>query len=102
LVEVLKEEGTDISDYQPRAVFDVFKSGQLFTNVITVYDEASAERCPTFPGVTERLHWSFSDPSVLQGTWEEKFVAIRAIREEIREKIKSDFCPLKCPLRERL
>ena len=95
-VEVLKEQGVDISEYQPRAVFDVFKSGQIFAYAITVCDETSAERCPIFPGVTKRLHWSFPDPSALQGTWEEKLAETRKIRDQIRDKIKSDFCPEHC------
>jgi arsenate reductase len=95
-VEVLKVGQIDISDYQPRAVFDVFKSGTVFANVITVCDETSAERCPIFPGVTERLHWSFPDPSALQGTWEEKLSETRKIRNQIQDKIRGDFCPAHC------
>jgi arsenate reductase len=95
-VEVLKEEGIDISEYQPRAVFDTIRSGQMFANVITVCDEASAERCPIFPGVTERLHWGFPDPSALQGTWEEKLEATREIRDSIRQRIQDEFCPARC------
>ena len=32
-VAVLAEDGIDVSDYQPRHVFDVVKSGQLFSHV---------------------------------------------------------------------
>ncbi len=95
-IQVLKEIGIDVADYQPRAVFDVIKSGVLFANVITVCDETSAERCPIFPGPTERLHWSFADPSALQGTWEEKLAGTREIREQIRQRIQTEFCPAKC------
>lgn len=95
-VEALKEIGLDVSDYQPRAVFDVIKSGEIFANVITVCDETSAERCPVFPGVTERLHWSFADPSALEGDWETKLAGTRAIRDQIRQRIEADFCPAKC------
>ena len=59
----------------------------MYSYVITVCDEASAERCPIFPGVCERLHWSFADPAAIEGTYEEKFSGTRMIRDEIKNKI---------------
>jgi len=86
-VEAMREIGIDISQNQTQAVFDVFKSGELFAYVITVCDETSAESCPIFPGVTTRLHWSFPDPAALEGTREERLAGTREIREQIRERI---------------
>lgn len=94
--EVMAEVGLDVSDHKPRAVFDVFKEGTMFAYVVTVCDETAAERCPIFPGVTERLHWSFPDPSALQGSWEEKLAATRKIRDQIRDQIEQEFCAAKC------
>lgn len=87
VVRAMQEVGIDISRQETRAVFDVFKAGKLFSHVVTVCDETSAERCPIFPCVTKRLHWSFADPSALTGTDEEKMAAVRKIRDEIRAKI---------------
>jgi arsenate reductase len=87
VVEVLKEIGIDISGKQTQAVFDLFKQGRFYSYVITVCDEASAERCPVFPGVTKRLHWGFADPSRFEGSREEKLAKTRAVREQIRQKI---------------
>src|SRR5438445_10465039 len=72
VVEAMQEIGIDISHNQTKGVFDMHQSGKSFAYVITVCDETSAERCPIFPGVTTRLHWSFSDPSAFQGTHEDR------------------------------
>ena len=95
VVEAMREIGIDISQKETRAVFDVFKSGKLFSYVITVCDETSAERCPIFPGVAKRLHWSFRDPSTLTGSHEEKLAGVREIRDEIREKVEA-WCEQVC------
>jgi arsenate reductase len=86
-VQVMAEAGIDISKKKTQAVFDVFKSGQLFAYVITVCDEASAEKCPIFPGPAKRMHWSFPDPSEVQGSETAKLEQVRAIRDEIRGQI---------------
>ena len=95
-VEVMREVGIDISKKKTRAVFDVFKSGQLFGYVITVCDETSAQKCPIFPGPTKRLHWSFADPAEVSGTRDEKLFRARQIRDEIRATIE-DWCAQVCP-----
>ena len=92
----MHETGIDISHKETRAVFDVFKTGQLFAYVVTVCDETSAEKCPIFPGPTKRLHWSFPDPSTVTGTKEEKLRQVREIRDEIRQKIE-EWCEEVCP-----
>ena len=88
VVEALKEEGIDITGKQTKAVFDLFKSGKHYGYVITVCDEASAERCPIFPGLCQRLHWSFTDPSKFQGTDKEKLAKVREVKEEIKGVLK--------------
>ena len=86
-VEAMREIGIDISHKGTQSVFDVFESGELFAYVITVCDETSAERCPIFAGVTNRLHWSFPDPAALEGTREERLAGTREIRDQIRHRI---------------
>jgi arsenate reductase len=89
VVEAMQEIGIDISGKPTKAVFDMFKSGKMFAYVITVCDEASAERCPIFPGITKRIHWSFPDPSAIQGTHEEKLARTCEIRDQIKAKIEA-------------
>ena len=91
VVEVMREVGLDISKNKTQAVFDVFKSGQLFTYVITVCSEAEAGGCPIFPGPTQRLHWPFPDPSKVEGTRAEKLEKIRQIRDAILARVEQ-FC----------
>lgn len=89
VVEAMQEIGIDISGKQTKGVFDYIKSGKIFAYVITVCDEASAERCPIFVGITKRLHWSFPDPSSVQGTYEEKLALAREVRDTIKAKIET-------------
>ena len=96
VVQVMQEIGIDISGNQTKAVFDMFKSGKAFAYVITVCDETSAERCPIFPGVTKRLHWSFHDPSSFQGSHDEKLAKTRVVRDTIKAKIE-EWCEETCP-----
>ena len=88
VVKAMDEVGIDISQNQTKSVYDLFKAGELFSWVITVCDETSAERCPVFPGITRYLHWSFSDPALVTGSLEEKMDKIRKIRSDIRSAVK--------------
>ena len=76
-------------------LFDYVKAGTMFAYVITVCDEASAERCPIFPGVTKRLHWGFPDPSSFKGSPEEKLAGTRTVRDTIKAKIEA-WCEKVC------
>lgn len=86
-VAAMGELGIDISKNETKSAFDLFKSGKHYAYVITVCDETSAERCPVFPGIAQRLHWSFHDPAALEGTWEERLAETREIRDQIRAKV---------------
>lgn len=87
VVEVMKEAGIDISHKQTQGVFDLFKKGRSYNAVITVCDEASAARCPIFPGMSKRIGWSFPDPSVFTGTKAEVLEQTRKVRDAIKEKV---------------
>jgi arsenate reductase len=95
VVEAMNEVGLDISGNQTKAVFDYVKSSKIFAYVITVCDEANAERCPIFPGITKRLHWSFPDPSSFSGAHDEKLVQTRKVRDAIHSKIQA-WCEEMC------
>ncbi|MBA2124273.1 low molecular weight phosphatase family protein [bacterium Unc6] len=86
-VEAMRDIGIDISPNETKRVFDFFKEGRLFNYVITVCDEASAERCPVFQGASKMLHWSFEDPSSFTGEHEERLAKTREVRDKIKIKI---------------
>ena len=94
-VEGMAEIGIDISRKETHDVFDVWKSGTLFSHVITVCDEASAERCPIFPGHAQKEHWPFPDPSTFIGSHEEKLAKTREVRDAIRARI-GEWCKTNC------
>jgi arsenate reductase len=82
-IEAMRMVGIDISNAKTNSVFEKYKSGELFAHIITVCDATTAERCPIFPGVTNTIHWSFSDPSAFDGTREEMLARTVEVREQI-------------------
>jgi arsenate reductase len=86
-VAAMDEIGIDISRHETTSVFDLFKSGRFYNYVITVCDQANAEKCPIFPSATERIAWSFEDPAAFEGTWEQRLEGARRVRDSIRDKI---------------
>lgn len=86
-VRVMAEAGIDIADAQTKSVFDLYQAGRLFHFVVTVCDREAAERCPVFPGVSERIHWSFADPAQASGSDAEKLAQVRRVRDQIRAKV---------------
>jgi arsenate reductase len=87
VVEVMREIGMDLSRAAAHSVFDYFKQGRLYRHVITVCDESIENKCPLFPGLTQRMHWPFPDPAKLEGTPEEKLAKLRKIRDDIKKKV---------------
>ncbi|MCF8034598.1 MAG: arsenate reductase ArsC [Desulfarculaceae bacterium] len=86
-VEVMREDGVDISGHKARSVFELFKQGRVFEYVITVCESSRESECPMFPGITRRLHMPFDDPSQLTGSHEEQLAAARVIRDRIKQTV---------------
>jgi len=68
-IAVMKELRIDISGHRSKNVVEF--NGQPFDYVITVCDDAR-ETCPVFFGPNEKLHHSFADPAVVEGSDEER------------------------------
>jgi arsenate reductase len=86
-VKAMADINIDISKNVSKKVFDIYRAGNLYDYVITVCDAVKGEKCPIFPGVTTRLNWSFSDPSLFEGTDKEKLQQTIEVRNEIKAKI---------------
>ncbi len=86
-VEVMNEDGIDISKNETNDVFEYYKEGRLYEYVITVCDEASAAACPIFPGVHQKISWSFPDPSQFAGSHDERLKATRLVRDTIKNAV---------------
>ena len=87
-VTVMMEDGIDISKNKTNDVFNYYKEGRIYNYVITVCDEASAARCPIFPGINKKVNWSFADPSAFDGTQDEKLIRTREVRNQIKEAVR--------------
>ena len=87
VVLAMEEVGVDISGKATKSVADMV--GRPWDLVVTVCDEASAERCPSFPGKVRREHWGFPDPSAFSGTPQEKLENTRSVRDQIRGRIEA-------------
>ena len=96
-VQVMAEVGIDISANTTQAVFDVWKSGMMFSFVIRVCSEAEAENraCPIFPAPTKRLSWPFPDPTKFEGSKGARLEQMRLLRDAIEKRIKK-WCDTVC------
>lgn len=87
VIEVLAEEGIDISGHTTNSVMDFFRQGRQYDMVITVCSPEVDEKCPLFPGRTLRFNWPFPDPSALKGDKEEVLAKVREIRDQIKIQV---------------
>jgi len=85
-ITVMREIGLDISGHRSKHLDEFL--GTEFRYVITVCDNA-AETCPVFPGIAERIHWSFEDPAAVEGDEETRLAAFRRIRDQIAERVRA-------------
>lgn len=85
-IQVMQEDGIDISNNATQSILTVFGRGDLFDYVITVCEENVGE-CPVYPGITHRMHMPYPDPAAVEGSEEEKLAKVRAIRDDIKKGV---------------
>ncbi len=84
---VMEEIGIPLAGQYPKS-FREYMGKVHFAHLITVCSEAD-KNCPkTFPGIGQRLHWSFEDPVAFEGSEEEKIEKFREVRDKIEQQIK--------------
>jgi arsenate reductase (thioredoxin) len=88
VIRAMGEVGIDISRNPTKSVFDLFKAGKVYQVVVTVCSKEAAEKCPIFPGLSEKLHWPFADPSTFTGGDEEIMLRVREVRDQIEVAVK--------------
>jgi arsenate reductase len=86
-IRAMDEIGVDISFQESKSLERYLH--ETFDYVITVCDDAN-EACPFFPGASQRLHWSFEDPSRAEGPEEERLAVFRSVRDRIRDRVQAE------------
>jgi arsenate reductase len=85
---VMKEIGINLSGQYSKHIKE-YMGKVHFGYLITLCEEAE-KKCPTtFPGIAQRLQWSFEDPAALEGSDDEKLMRFREVRDKIEQRIKS-------------
>ena len=91
-IKSMSEIEIDISPNRSKNILE-FK-GVEFDYVITVCDNAK-ERCPVFPGGGKHIHKGFTDPSRAKGSDDQKLMAFKMVRDEIKAWIQKNFQHIK-------
>jgi arsenate reductase len=87
-VRVMEEIGFDMSRHRSKGISE-YLGKEHFEYLVTVCHDAE-QNCPrVWPGVNQRLHWSFEDPAAFEGGEEEKLEKFRQIRNQIQNKVRS-------------
>jgi arsenate reductase (thioredoxin) len=85
--QVMQEIGIPLTGQYSKS-FREYMGKVHFAFLITVCAEAE-KNCPTtFPGVGQRLHWSFDDPAAFEGSEDEKIAKFRKVRDEIEQRVR--------------
>jgi len=98
-IKVMQEVGFDMSAHRSKGIDDYL--GKVhFQYLITVCDDAE-KNCPTtWPGVNQRLHWSFEDPARFTGTDAQKLAKFRQVRDQIGAKVNAWLTEQSIPIAE--
>jgi arsenate reductase len=86
-IRAMEEIGIDISGQESKTLDRYLE--EPIDYVITVCDDAN-EACPFFPGAQSRLHWSFEDPSRVEGSEEQRLEVFRRVRDGIKDRVQAE------------
>ena len=82
----MNEIGYPMTEHTAKGV-ETYLGKVLFQYLVTVCDQAE-KNCPSvWPGVNQRLHWSFADPAAFEGSDTQKLARFREIRDQIEKQV---------------
>ena len=87
-VTVMQESGIDMSGQFSKGVQDYL--GVLPVGYLITLTQSAEQHAPSsWPNIMERFDWPTEDPTVFEGTEEEKLAKFRSVRDEIEAKVKA-------------
>ncbi|MGB0683547.1 MAG: arsenate reductase ArsC [Magnetovibrionaceae bacterium] len=89
-IAVMDEIGIDIADHQPKTFDDL--EDNSFDVVVSLSPEAQHKAVEmTRVMACDVLFWNTLDPSIVEGSREQRLEAYRAVRDQLLAKIKEEF-----------
>lgn len=83
-IRAMQELKIDIRHHRSKSLEEFL--AQSFDYIITVCDRAR-EACPVFPGDSNQIHWSFPDPSAVEGSEAVRMEAFRTTAIQLNTRI---------------
>jgi arsenate reductase (thioredoxin) len=84
---VMEEKGFDLQGQYTKDVQEYL--GKINFDYLIVVCNKAEQNCPiAFPGIRQRLFWSFQDPAAHQGPEAKQLKKFRQIRDQIEARIK--------------
>jgi arsenate reductase len=85
---VMEEVGISLRGHYSKHIKEYM--GRINFAFVIILCEEAEKQCPTtFPGITQRLKWSFEDPSAIVESDDKKLMKFREVRDKIEQRIKS-------------
>ncbi len=90
VIAVMDEIGIDLSDHEPHTIAELYDS--CFDLVITLTPEAHHQALEmTRTMAVDVVYWPTFDPTLAEGSREQKLAAYRQVRDQLFSRIKSHF-----------
>ena len=87
-IETLRSAGMATSGLHSKSWDEFTRPGApSFDFIITVCDNAANEACPVWPGNPTTAHWGVPDPAAVEGTDEQKRMALKNAMTTLRRRI---------------
>ena len=85
-IQVMNEIGFDLSSQQSKGVQEFM--GKVFIHFLITVCDMAEKNCPTaWPGMINKLHWSFEDPAEFEGSEEQKLTKFHEVRDQIQHRV---------------